>query len=416
MPSPTYGDKNKEAASSRPATRTAFDHGESVEALRALSEITTGLAAAHDPEQLLTRTLGTMVRLAGASAGAVRIATADGEHLRLVAALGLPPEVVERERLVPMGCGVCGVTVRDDAVRHVFDLVPCANNTGLAYFDWCQAMAVVPLKYQGKALGAYNLFFAERREFPEDVALLFRSISEHLGLALENARLVRENMRITLMNERQLMASEVHDSLAQTLAYMNSRLTMLQQALRNADQETGAKYAEDVQQAVELAYAELRELLAEFRSRMHPLGLVHALQELAAGFNDRAGIELEFENRIADLDLTVEQEAQAYRILQEALANVMRHSGAQRARLTMELLNNEYQFTVEDDGMGFFTLGQQPGKRDDPPRLRHHLGLSIMRERAQRLNGAIEIANLPQGGARVRLVFPASGSGSGNRP
>ncbi len=404
MPTTTHGDRR--AGPARAATEAGPQHGDSVEALRALSEITTGLATEHDPEKLLARTLGTMVRLAGASAGAVRIATADGEHLRLVAALGLPPEVVERERLVPIGCGVCGIAVREDAVRHAVELESCANKTGLSFFDQCRAMAVVPLQYQSRALGAYNLFFAEPREIPEDVALLFRSISEHLGLALENARLVRENMRMTLMNERQLMANEVHDSLAQTLAYMNLRLTMLQEALQKADQKTAAKYAGDVQQAVELAYAELRELLAEFRSRMHPLGLVHALQELVAGFHDRSGITIELENRIADLDLTVEQEAQAYRIVQEALANVMRHSGAKRARLTMELRDGEYQFTVEDDGMGFFTLGERPGRHDEQQRLRHHLGLSIIRERAQQLNGTIEIANLPQGGARVRLAFP----------
>lgn len=406
MASTVHGNNKKAATSSHSANRGARDH-DGLRALRALSEITTGLATEHEPEQLLARTLGTMVRLAGAAAGAVRIATPDGARLRLVAALGLPREVVERERLVPIDCGVCGMAVRNDAVRHVFDLVPCADHTGLAYFEQCRALVVVPLQYQGRALGAYNLFFSERREIPDEVALLFRSISEHLGLVLENARLMRENMRMTLMNERQLVANEVHDSLAQTLAYVNARMALLQGALQNADAQLGAKYADDVQQAVELAYAELRELLAEFRSRMHPLGLLHALRELVSNFRERSDIGLDFENRIADPDFPVEQEAQIYRIVQEALANVMRHSGAAQARLTMELRGDEYQFTVEDDGMGFFTLGQGPGVRDEQRRLRHHLGLDIMRERAQQLNGAIEITNLPQGGARVRLVFPA---------
>jgi len=386
-------------------------HGESMDALRALSEITTRLATEHDPEKLLTRALGTLVTLAGADAGVVRVVTADGEHMRLVGALGLPSEVVERERLVPVNCHVCGMAVRDNAVRQVFDLTPCASSTGLSYFEQCRAMAVVPLQYQGKALGAYNLFFSERCEIKEEVALLFRSISEHLGLALENARLTRENMRMTLMNERQLIANEVHDSLAQTLAYINLRLTLLQDALQQADPPAASKYAADVQQAVELAYADLRELLSQFRSRMNPLGLAQALKELADGFYERSGITLEFENRIPGFDLTVDQEVQAYRIVQEALANVARHSGAKHARLIAELRDGRYGFTVEDDGMGFFTIGQSLNSRDEGKRPRQHLGLSIMRERAQQLNGSIEIANLPEGGARVRLTFPERAGG-----
>lgn len=375
-------------------------------ALRALSEITTRLAAEEDPEKLLSRALGTLMGLAGASGGIVRVITADGDHLRLVAALGLPQEVVERERLVPVNCHVCGVAVRDNAVRQVFDLKPCAQSTGLAYFGDCRAMAVVPLQYQGRALGAYNLFFDEPRELKEEVALLFRSISEHLGLALENARLTRENMRMTLMNERQLMANEVHDSLAQTLAYMNMRLTLLQDAVEEGERAAAEKYAGDLQQAVEVAYADLRELLSQFRSRMHPLGLAHALKELADGFFERSGITLDYQNRIPGFDLTVDQEVQAFRIVQEALANVARHSGARHARLAVELRDGKYQFTVEDDGMGFFTLGQGAGAQGEGQRPRHHLGLNIMGERAQQLHGAIEIANLPAGGARVRLAFP----------
>ncbi len=406
MSTPAHDERLKARAESA-------SHGaEGMDALRALSEITTRLATESDPEKLLTQALGTLVTLAGADAGVVRVVTADGEHLRLVGALGLPPEVVERERLVPLACHVCGMAVRDNAVHQVFDLAPCANTTGLQYFNDCRAMAVVPLQYQGKALGAYNLFFSEHREVKEEVALLFRSISEHLALALENARLTRENMRMTLMNERQLIANEVHDSLAQTLAYINQRLTLLQDALREQQPGTASKHATDMQQAVEAAYADLRELLSQFRSRMNPLGLAHALKELADGFHARSGVTLEYENRVPGFDLTVDQEVQAYRIVQEALANVARHSGAKRARLVVELREGQYEFTVEDDGMGFFTIGQSLNSRDEGRRPRQHLGLSIMRERAQQLHGTIEIANLPEGGARVRLAFPERAGGA----
>lgn len=378
-----------------------------LQALRALSELTAVLAEEHDPEKLLERSLGTMIRLAGAQAGAVRVVTSDGAHLRLVASQGLTPEVVAQEQLVPLDCGVCGAAVSDDAVRQSFELEHCTARAGLDYFDKLGTALVVPLRHMGRVLGAYTLFFDEQRDTPEELGLLFRSISEHLGMALENTRLLRENMRMTLMSERQLIANEVHDSLAQTMAYMKIRLAMMQEALDASEQPRALKHAAEVQQALDGAYSDLRELLSQFRNRMDPLGLVHALDELKTKFHDRTGIALTFDDQTTDLNLSVEEEGQVFHIMQEALANVARHSGATRARLTIALVGGEYRFAVEDDGLGFFAFGQRLGGAEQHSHLRHHLGVNIMRERAQRLNGTIEIVNLPQGGARVSLVFPA---------
>jgi len=375
-------------------------------ALQILSEATWSSPGASGIEEWLGRVLATMVRLAGAAAGAVRVVTGDGRHLRLVASVGMPPEAVAREKLMPVDCGACGIAVRDAAVRQGSGGVTCAGVTSVAWFGGFANTVVVPLVHQGRVLGAYNLFLREERALPEEATLLYRSIGEHLGMALENARLARENLRMTVMNERQMMAAEVHDSLAQTLAYLKMRLALLIEAGRAGEGERALKYAADMQEALGEAYADLRELLAQFRSRMDPMGLAHALQGIAAGFEDRTGIALALENRLAELNLSVDEEANVFHIVQEALANVARHSGAKRARLVMEQRGDEYEFTVEDDGVGFFAFGSRPGG-DQQPGLRHQLGVNIMRERAQRLAGRIEIANLPGRGARVRLVFPA---------
>lgn len=370
-----------------------------IQALRVLSEVTATLASEYDLEALLDRFLGMMVRLSGASAGVVRVLTSDGQHLRLAASQGLPPELVENERLVDIDCGVCGAALRNDEIRQTFDLKPCAARTGQSFFGGCRSMVVVPLEHNGRLLGVYNLYMIEERSIPEEVSLLFRSISEHLAMALENTRLMRENLRMTLMSERQMMANEVHDSLAQTMAYMKMRIELLREALLQYESGKALKYSADIQLALDEAYASLRELLTQFRNRMDPLGLEHALKELTAGYFDRTGVRLEFENRIPDLNLTVDQEVQVFHILQEALSNVARHAGAKQAWLTLEVIDGHYAFTVEDDGRGVFVMGAQPD-------LRHHFGISIMSERAQRLNGNIEIANRPQGGARLRLLVP----------
>jgi two-component system nitrate/nitrite sensor histidine kinase NarX len=389
-------------------------------ALDIFSAVSASLADEDDVEELLGRFLGTMLRLTKATAGAVRVVTSDGKHLRLVAARGLPHEVVERERLVPIDCGQCGNAIADNHSRYEIDLHDCALRTQHPYFDRdCQAMVVVPLQHGGKLQGTYNLFLPERFELPEEVALLFRSISEHLGMALENARLKRENLRITLMTERQMMAAEVHDSLAQTLAYMKMRMALLQDALRDEGKESDAgagKYANDIGQALDEAYSQLRALLTQFRNRMDPMGLQPALVRLAENFLDRTGIALEYQNRVADLRLSVDQEAQVFFIVQEALANVGRHSGATQASLTLEGSGDHYVVTVDDNGrggQGFFAIANRTGGFTEHPHLRDHFGLSIMRERAKLIGGRVEVANLPAGGFRVRLTFPAIGP-SGN--
>lgn len=373
-----------------------------IQSLRILSEITTSLANESDLESLLERFLSTMIRLAGASAGAVRVLTADGAHLRLVGAIGLPPDVLEQERFVDLQCGICGEAARGQGAIFAQDVQMCAGRTSQDFFGkGCKQVVAVPLHYKGKVLGVYNLFMAQGRSVPEEVVLLFRSISEHLGMALENARLTRENLRITLMNERQMMANEIHDSLAQTLAYMKMRMALLQDAMHQHDEPLSFKYLGDVNQALETAYSSLRELLTHFRNRMDPHGLLHALQETARNFFDRTGIHLDFDNHAPDLNLAVDQEVQVFRIVQEALANITKHSGARHARLLLEMAGDRYVISVEDDGAGIATgIDSKTGM---------HFGMSIMRERAESLGGEIAIETLPGHGARVRLTFPAAG-------
>ncbi|MDP2827722.1 MAG: histidine kinase [Sulfuricellaceae bacterium] len=376
-----------------------------IPALRVLSEIATSLSTENDLEALLERFLGTMVKLAGADAGAVRVLTAEGAHLRLVGSLGLPPEIVEQEEYVELECGLCGEATRKSSHRHSANVHFCSERNSHSYFgSRCKHIIAVPLRYQGKVLGVYNLFMASDNAVPEDVALLFDSISEHLGMALENARLTRENMRITLMNERQMLANELHDSLAQTLAYMRMRVSLLRDSMEKSDAEASSRYLEDVSEGLDTAYSGLRELLTHFRNRMDPRGLLPALQDIVNGFFKKTGIFINFANLTPDLKLTPDQEVQVFHIVQEALANINKHSRAQDVSLTISQdEDNHYLVSIEDDGVG---IPSQPDKPENGQTM--HFGLNIMHERAQRLGGTIQIECLPNRGSRVQLRFPPS--------
>ena len=378
-------------------------------AQRILSEIAASLSTEGDLEALLQRFLGTIVQLCGAGAGAARVLTDDGTRLRLIGAVGLPVDVLEREALVDVACGACGDAARGDRIEEITNVQACAERTSCAYFGRdCTSVFAVPLCHRGRMLGVYNLFLgAHQRIGPETLSLL-RSIGELLGLALENARLARESMRTTLTNERQLLASEVHDSLAQTLSYMKMRMSLLSKSVAEHDESRALKYVGDVNQALSSAYTSLRELLTLFRSRMDPEGLVHALSATARGYYEKTGVELAFENNAPELSLPAEQELQVFHIVSEALANVSRHSGARHARLALERTDGSYEVTIEDDGSGVAEL--DPSR---PERGEAHYGISIMRERALRIGGEVRIERRPGRGTCVRLRFPAELARSG---
>jgi two-component system nitrate/nitrite sensor histidine kinase NarX len=372
-----------------------------------LSEIASSLSSEEDLDGLLRRFLEVIVGLAGASAGAARVLSDNGQELRLVGALGLPPEVLESELAIDRPCGACGEAVRLNSILDLEDLRNCAEHASPDFFGrQCQRVLAVPLAHKGRVLGVYNLFFATPRPPGGEEQALLRSIGELLGLALENARLARENLRATVMHERQMMANEVHDSLAQTLSYMKMRMVLLEKAAADRNEARLGKYINDVNEALSSAYATLRELLTHFRRRLGSQGLIQALRDTADKYFDKTGVLLEFDNQTPELHLSMDQEMQVFNIVQEALANICKHSGARHARLAIRRLAENCEITIEDDGSGLQVSGfAERGAADAVA----HFGLNIMRERAQHLGGEIAIESAPANGTRVRLVFPIAG-------
>lgn len=380
---------------------------ESVPVVGIFAEITAGLANGKKLETLLEGFLVPIIRLAGAKAGAVRTLTDDDQNMRLVGSVGLPDGVIQTERTVDRHCGICGTAADTETVVWANDLQPCARHSNEAgYFGLhCQRVLAVPLRHRERLLGIYNLFFDSDAELSPEISAVLRSMGELLGLALYNARLERENLRATVMNERKLLASEVHDSIAQTLVYVNMRLPLLQDAMLKHDDQLSLKYFSDVKQGVCEVHSSLREILTNFRVSMDPQGLMHALREIADGFQGRTGVALEFSAAASEPVLSAEQEVQVFHIVQEALANITKHSHAQRARLAIEQTPEHVEVMIEDDGGGMALPGG--ASPSSPAALKEsHFGIQIMKERAQLLGGLIEVSHRAGGGTRVRLVIP----------
>lgn len=365
-----------------------------------LAQITAGLADGSDLRPLLDRFLEQVVALAGAQAGAVRLMSDSGQRLELVGGIGLPSAVQCSEQTVDRHCGACGGAV--DGQRPVWDadLSTCIARSGGNYFGHdCRRLLAVPLQRRGRVLGVYNLFFATDTEPAPQVMALLKSVGELLGLALDNSRLETESLRATVMHERQVMAAEIHDSIAQTLAFVKMRLPLLQDAMLSHDDPHALKYLADVRRAVGEAHVSLREIVTHFRTRIDPRGLEHALDTLVARFRERTAIELSYVKRGPALSLSTSVETEVFHIVQEALANVERHSRARHAWLTVAAQAVGFELRIEDDGIG-------PATGDEQCDEGSHFGIGIMSERAHRLGGELSVGPRAGGGTLVRLVCP----------
>jgi two-component system nitrate/nitrite sensor histidine kinase NarX len=361
-----------------------------------------------DLEPLLEQFLVSIIALAGAQAGAVRVLTDDGQSMRLVGQVGLPPSVVLTERLVERGCGMCGIAVTNDVLGWVDDVRSCARSGSDAYFGLqCRRVLAISLPHGRDVLGVYTLFFERDSHLLPETEAMLRLIGRLLGLTLHNARIERERLRVTVMRERQEMVNEVHDAIAQTLAYVKMRLPLLNEAMLAHDDHRSTKYFADVKGAVGEVHDNLREVMTYFRTRMDPLGLLHALHGMAKTFSDRNGVVLEIRNSVQNLNLSDEQEVQVYHIVQEALANIAKHSMARHAVVAIEKTSDQLEFLIEDDGLGMavpsvatiVTTATGLGASS-------HLGLEIMQGRAKRLGGGLEVSRSDSGGTSVRLTIP----------
>lgn len=372
--------------------------------LEILYDVAASINAARDLEDLLTRFLHTLKSVVNARGGMVRMLNADGQ-MQLIASTGVPQEVVAREKLVSVERCLCGKVATEGEVHALPDLQSCGVFAGRPFFnDDNVEMIAVPLRYRGKTLGVYNLF-AEQAGLVEreDMRALLTSIGHHLGMAIEKSRLDEEANLLSIMEERTRMANELHDSLAQSLASLRFQVRVLDETLHSGDESALWQELERIENSLDEAYTELRELIAHFRAPVDKRGLIPAVQQTIERFRRdsqiNAYLQMEWDNAALPADV----EIQVLRIIQEALANIRKHAQANAVRIIMRSRpNNEFMVLVEDDGIGI----QEPA--DGGPG--EHLGLKILHERAARIGGTLRIESESGEGTRVILTFKRPGN------
>jgi two-component system nitrate/nitrite sensor histidine kinase NarX len=368
--------------------------------LEILYDVAASINISRDLDDLLTRFLHTLKDVVGARAAAIRLLTPEGQ-MRLVASVGLEKAVVERERLLPLHRCLCGNATSAGEMRFASHVRQCQALIGSPLFDRDDIEIIaVPLQYQGKTLGVYNLF----TETPglaarEDMKELLTSIGRHLGMAIEKSRLDEEAKRLTLMQERTMLAHELHDSLAQTLHSLRFQVKMLDESLAHDGNPLVCQEIQQIKSTLDQANTELRQLLVQFRAPLDERSLVPTIEDIIARFRKETGI-LTFLQKEGDLEhLPRSMEVQVLRIVQEALSNIRKHSRAHAVRLMLRNdPDGQYRVLVEDDGVGL-----EDHRHDG--NAGEHIGLCIMQERARSLGGELRVESDPGEGTRVLLTF-----------
>ncbi len=265
------------------------------------------------------------------------------------------------------------------------------------------SVLVVPILSKDRVLGTLHLFFPASRILTESEQRVLGVVGQHLGVAIENFWLSEKEKEIAVFEERKLLAQELHDSIAQNLAFLNLQVQLLESSLRErrSYEELKPELAL-LREGVQKSYDNVRELLVSFRVRADTASLVEAIEAAATRFQSQTQIEVKVACDSSVGYVPPDKVLQALHIVQEALSNVRKHASARSVEIRCRRDGTGVAIEVSDDGQGFDVSLVESKRRDD------HVGLTIMRERALRIGGRLQVHSQPGQGTTVRLCIPTS--------
>ena len=365
---------------------------------RSMATLYEFAAYLSQPGELEDRCKGFLSRLIahfGADGGTVRILDPRQNKLHLTVHQGLSPEFVLQEQCVHSGDCLCGEALAQGEVRlHDFRNLP-AEFRYLCREEGFNSIAIAQIGNGGKALGSYTLHFKIPHEFSADDRRLFESVGQHLGVAIENQRLLARTRELAIAEERNLVAQGLHDSIAQGLNFLKLQVQLLEDSLERDARDEVREVIRMIDAGLRESYDDVRELLMNFRVKLNEGELIDALNISAERFRQQTGIEIVVDAHNEGAPLPPEQQLQLLFIVQEALSNIRKHARARHVHITVENAN-DFMLAVTDDGCGFDVADKEAHKDS-------HVGLKIMHERAGRLGARLTVTSSPGLGTRIAL-------------
>jgi len=254
----------------------------------------------------------------------------------------------------------------------------------------------LPLADAERQYGVLILDIPEGRQLEAWQVQLLEALSRHIGVAIGAERRIEQSRRVALLEERAVIARELHDSLAQSLAYMRIQVSRLQGVLKQDKREEAETILQELRDGMSGAYHQLRELLTTFRLKMEGQDLPSALRQTVEEFIERGSLAIDLDIRLDACTLSPNEEIHVLHLVREALSNVVNHAQATEALIALSCQpESEVRVCIADNGVGI-------QKSADT----HHYGMTIMEERARTLGGTVQIRpRTDHPGTQVELIF-----------
>jgi signal transduction histidine kinase len=363
-----------------------------------VDEAVLSLGVDLGPEGRLER-LATAARgLVGARYAAVGIPDDEGEFAQFVTS-GLSDEAVAAIGPLPRTHGLLGAILQDGKAHRSDDI-----QSDPRFVWWPVAhprmgtFLGVPVELEGRVIGAFYL--ADKNNggcFDELDQELLEMFAARVALALENVRLNEERLELGVVEERNRLARELHDSVTQTL-FTSVLLSETGLTLLGGGHAEAAAQLRRSQELARQALEEMRSMIFELRPpELASDGLVPALRKhveiLRRVHRVPIGLTATGERRIRP-----RTEREVFRIAQEALGNAVRHARPTAVDVSVEMTAGRLVVTVRDDGVGFDPSSSGLRAR--------HLGLTSMEERASALGGTLAVESVPGEGSTIRAEVP----------
>ncbi len=314
----------------------------------------------------------------------------DADHRRLIG----PP---------PKGAGLLAVPLIAGDVLNLADLTRDPRSSGFpANHPPMRSLLAVPVICSSPHRG--NLYLADKRgsdRFSQDDQRTLQRFARLAAAAIDTAHLHQRSESLAIAEERLRISREIHDGVAQVLAYVNTKAQAARELLARGRGKKAIEQLDELAAAARGVYTEVREGILALRIQPSPdRSLEQTLREYADHWQQRGSTRVELEID-GDLRLTPSVQLQLVRIVQEALANVRKHAQAQAVEVRVARVDSELRVSIVDDGRGF-----------DPARTagrgERRFGLSVMRERAEGIGGSLTLESTPGKGTRIDVAVPTS--------
>jgi two-component system nitrate/nitrite sensor histidine kinase NarX len=261
-----------------------------------------------------------------------------------------------------------------------------------------QSMVCVPIQQHDRLVGGIDLFYREPCEPGAEDRALLEALSNHLSSAVESLRVGALEREAAVAEERGLLARELHDSIAQNLTFQKIQISLLREAMQRADAPAIERTLGELDTGIRESLADVRELLVHFRTRANAQDTVLALRTALTKFEHQTGLQTHLSVQGQGLPLPADMQVQVLHVVQEALSNVRKHAGARAVWVEVERGLQQWLLEIRDDGCGFDTAHLMNDET--------HVGLRIMRERAERIGATLDVTSVPGSGTCVALTLP----------